>query len=201
MWRVVVGFAPELAPSAQGFLAQLQRQVIPNSESAAVSGASPITSDNLDTSKRLTREEFYENNIAELEDAADKESNAAFRSVAYVDAVLATKPEDYVHAKRIAGKIDDDDLRADTLSFALYRAALFFVQQDDLEKAIEIAPTISDVRRRAVVKVAIAQRLLSEKSKEDEPGVANFAYQRALSLLVDRVWEVSRPQARLLPDP
>jgi hypothetical protein len=183
--RRYAGFAPELAPSAQGFLAQLQRQVIPNSETAAVGEASPTTSDNLDTTKRLTKEEFYERNIVELEEAADKESNAAFRRVAYVNAVLATKPEDYVQAKRIAGKIDDDDLRADTLSFALYRAALFFVEQADIERAAEIVPTITDISRRAVVKITIGQRLLSAELKKAEPGVVIFAQQRALGLLAD----------------
>jgi len=178
-------FAPELAPSAQGFLAQLQRQLMPDSENGSASGTSRTSSDSGDTTKRLTKEEFYEKNISELEDGADKESNAAFRKVAYVKAALATKPEDYIHAKRIAGKIDDDDLRADAVSFVLYRAALFFAEKAEIEKAIDITPTISDVSRRAVVKIAIAQRLLSSKSEKVEPGEVNFAQQRALDLLND----------------
>ena len=170
---------------------------MPDSESGSVSGTSRTTSDSGDSTKRLTKEEFYEKNISDLEDSADKEGNAAFRKVAYVKAALATKPEDYVHAKRIAQKIDDDDLRADAVSFVLYRAALFFVEKAEIEKAIDIASTISDISRRAVVKIAIAQRLLPSKSEKVEPGEVNFAEQRALDLLndIDRDLKREEPSA------
>jgi len=192
-----VAFAPELAQSAQGFLAQLQRQLMPDSESGSLSETKQPNSSSEDTTKRLTKEEFYEKRISELEESADKESNAAFRKVAYVQAALETKPEDYIHAKRIAGKIDDDDLRADAVSFVLYRAALFFADKAEIEKAIDIAPTISDVSRRAVVKIAIAQHLLSSKSEKVEPGEVNFAQQRALDLLndIDRDLKKEEPSA------
>src|SRR5882672_1112044 len=190
-------FAPELAPSAQGFLAQLQRQLMPQSESGSASGTPRTTSDIVDTTKRLTREESYEKRISELEDSADEESNAAFRRVAYVNAALATRPEDYILGKRIAGKIDDDHLRADAVSFVLYRAALFFAEKAEIEKAVDTIPTISDLSRRAVVKIAIAQRLLSSKSEEFEPGEVNFAQQRALDLLndIDRDLQKEEPSA------
>ncbi len=195
--RRYAAFAPELGQSAQGFLAQLQRQLMPDGENGSASGTSRTSSDIGDTTKRLTREEFYEKNISELEDSADKESNAAFRKVAYVNAALATRPEDYIRAKRIAGKIDDDDLRADAVSFVLYRAALFFADKAEIEKAIEIAPTISSVSRRAVVKIAIAQRLLSSKTAKTEPAEVNFAQQRALDLLndIDRDLKKEEPSA------
>ena len=157
---------------------------MPDAESGSISESSRTTPDSKDSTKRLTKEELYEKNIAELEDGADKESNTAFRRVAYVNAALATKPEDYVQAKRIAGKIDDDDLRADVVSFVLYRAALAFVEKSEIEKAVDIAPTISDVPRRAVVKIAIAQRLLTSEPGKDEAAV-RFAQQRALDLLAD----------------
>jgi len=184
-------FAPELAPSAQGFLAQLQRQLMPDSESGSVSGTSRTTSSSEDT-KRLTKEEFYEKTISELEDSAAKERNALFRNVAYTKAALAPKPEDYDRAKRIAQKIDDNELRADAVSFVLYRAALFFVGKADLEKAVEIAPAITDIARRAVVKIAIAQRLLSSNSAKVDPGESNFVHQRALDLLSDIDRELKR---------
>jgi TPR repeat protein len=191
-WYATV--APELAQSAQGFLAQLQRQLMPDSESGSVSGTSRTSGD---ATKPLTKEESYERRISELEDSADRESNAAFRKVAYVNAALATRPEDYIRAKRIAAKIDDDDLRADAVSFVLYRAALFFADKAEVEKAMEIAPTISDVSRRAVVKIAVAQHLLSSKSAKVEPGEVNFAQQRALDLLndIDRDLKKEEPSA------
>jgi hypothetical protein len=183
--RRYAAFAPELAQSAQGFLAQLQRQLMPDGESGSVSGTSRTTSDSGDTTKRLTKEESYEKRISELEDSADKESNAAFRNVAYIRAALATKPEDYDRAKRIAQKIDNNDLRTDAISFVLYRTALFFVEKEEIEKAVDIAPQISEVLRRAVVKIAIAQRLVTSNPEKGELGEVSLKRQRAFDLLVD----------------
>lgn len=190
-------FAPELAQSAQGFLAQLQRQLFPDGETGPFGGANRAAATTENTTKRLTKEEIYEKHLSELEDRADSENNPIARKLAYVEAALAARPEDYQRAKRIAEKIDDDNLRADAVSFVLYRAALFFVEKPEIEKAIDIAPTISDVARRAVVKIAIAQRLLSSKSEKAEPGEVNFAQQRALDLLndIDRDLKKAEPSA------
>ena len=82
-------------------------------------------------------------------------------------------------------KIDDPDLRADAISFVLYRAALFFVSKPDVAKAIDLVSMIAEPARQAVVKIAIAQSLLSSKSSKGEPGEASLAQQRALDLLND----------------
>jgi hypothetical protein len=189
-------FAPELAPSAQGFLTQLRSQLLSDGQSGSPSGTL-ATSSRDNTTRPLTREEFEEKRISELEDNAAKESNAAFRNVAYVRAALAPKPEDFRRAKRIAEKIDDTELRADAVSFVLYRAALFFIDKANLEKAVEIAPTITDVSRRAVVKIALAQRLLSSTSAKGDPGDSNFIHQRVLDLLndIDRELRRGEPSA------
>ncbi len=178
-------FAPELAPSAQGFLSQLRRQLMPDSEDKSPSDTSQRTADNADTTKRLTKEELYEKRISELEDAADKESNVLFRDVAYIQVALITSPTDSERGKRIAQKIDDSDLRADAVSFVLYRAALFFVSKADIAKALNMAPTITEPTRQAVVKIAIAQNLLASKPANGEPGETIFAQQRVLELLSD----------------
>jgi hypothetical protein len=188
-------FAPELAPSAQGFLAQLQRQLRPDSEDASASGTSPRTTDNLDSTKRLTKEELYEKRISELEASADKESSALFRNVAYIQVTLTTNPDDYNRAKQIAQKIDDLDLRADAISFVLYRAALFFISKAEVAKAIDILPTIAEPLRRTVVRIVIAQTLLSSKSAEGEPGEATLAQQRALDLLNNLDGELNKGNA------
>lgn len=190
-------FAPEIAPSAQGFLAQLQGQLMSDSEGGSANGTSPRASDNTDTTKRLTKEELYEKRISELEASADKESNALFRNVAYIKVTLTTNPEDFDRAKKIAQKIDDLDLRADAISFALYRAALFFVSKADVAKAIDIAPTISEPLRKAVVRIAIAQTLLSSKPAKGEPGEATLAQQGALDLLNDLDRELKKGNASL----
>jgi len=188
-------FAPELAPSAQGFLSQLRRQLMPDTEAGSADGTLSRTSDNTDSTKRLTKEEFYEKRISELEAGADKESNALFRNVAYIRVALTTNPGDYDRAKRIAQKIDDADLRVDAISFVLYRAALFFISKADVAKAIEIAPTITEPARQAVVKIAIAQSLLSSISAKGEPGEASLVQQRALDLLTDLDRELKKGNA------
>ena len=179
-------FAPEFAQPAQGFLAQLRRQLAPGGETEPSAGASPSTANNEGTTtKPLTKEELGEKRLTELEDSADKENSESLKKLAYVQAALAAKPEDYLRAKRIAGKITDDKLRADAVSFVLYRAALSFVAKEELEKAVDLAPQISDVLRRAVVKIAIAQRLIPSTSDKGEPGELSLKRQRAFDLLVD----------------
>ncbi|HYJ46994.1 MAG TPA: hypothetical protein VEV81_10305 [Pyrinomonadaceae bacterium] len=175
---------PELAPSAQGFLAQLQRQLNPNGESEPVS-LSQTNSSGDETTKPLTKEEFYEQRISELEAKADKESNTLFRDTAYIKVALETKAEDYERAKRIVQKIDNNDLRADALSFVLYRAALFFLEKADIERAAELASQITDVLRRSVVRIVIAQRLSSPAPEKSRPEESTLARQRAFDLLVD----------------
>jgi hypothetical protein len=190
-WFLAVGFldatntyAPDLAQPAQGFVAQLQRQLGITSETGTVGEASRSTAKNEDTNtKPLTKEELYEKRLTELEDRADTEKNASFKKLAYVEAALAVRPEDYARARGIAGKITEDNLRADTVSFVLYRAALFFVQKEAPDKAVDIAPQISDGLRRAVVKIAIAQRLTASEKKE--PGKLSLKRQRAFDLLID----------------
>lgn len=178
-------FAPEFAQPTQGFLAQLQRQLLPDGEASASTGTNPSATTSETTTKSLTKEEGYEKRLTQLEDKADREQNSIARKLAYVQVALTTKPEDYKRATRIAEKIDDDELRADAVSFVRYRAALFFVEKDEIEKAIEITPTISDAARRAVVRIAIAQRLLSSRTDKKEPGDLGFAQQRAFDSLND----------------
>jgi hypothetical protein len=191
-------FAPELAAAADGFLSQLQRQLIPESESrAGSSSAQPAENNN--STKRLSKEELYEKRLSELEDSAAKESNTLFRNVAYLRVALSTNPDDYDRATHIAQKIDDPELRAEAVSFALYRAALFFVSKADVSRAIEIAPKIAEPARQAVVKIAIAQSLLSAKTADGEPGEATLAQQRALDLLndLDRELKKGDPSANM----
>jgi hypothetical protein len=176
-------FAPELAQPAKAFLAHLQQQLAPDSSGAEATAdatkSAPVTRV---TTKPPNKEELYEQRIAELEDLADKEANTSFRNVAYARAVVRTNPDDYERAKQIAKKISDDALRADTLSFALYRAALFFIERNETVKAMELAVQISDVTRGAVAKISLAQRLLTMKP---DAGALRIDQQRAFDLLTN----------------
>jgi hypothetical protein len=175
-------FAPELAQPAKAFLAHLQQQLAPEGGAEATANAANAAPATRDSTKPLSKEELYDRRITELEDLADKETNTSFRNVAYARAVVTTKPDDYERAKGIAKKISDNDLRADTLSFALYRAALFFVERNEMAKAMELALQISDVTRGAVAKIALAQRLLTMKP---DAGALRLDQQRAFDLLTN----------------
>lgn len=162
-------FAPDLAPAAQGFLVQLQRQLGSDRDAGPSGEQPPREADATGSTKNLTAEERYGKRIDELVALAEKEPNTLFRDVAYSKAAIATNPDDYERARRIAEKIDDNDLRTDAISFVHYRAALFFVSKADVVKATDLDAAIRDPARRAVVKIAIAQRLLlSIKGKASE---------------------------------
>jgi hypothetical protein len=177
-------YAPDLSQPAQGFLAQLQRQL--NADGDTISPAeNSRPSSRAETSKNLTGEEFYNQRLKQLEEKADNEQNAIARKLIYAQAAIMTKADDYERGRRIAQKIDDDNLRADTVSFVLYRAVLNFIEHANIAKANEITPAITDPSRRAVAKLALAQRLISGISERTDPAEKSFAQQRALDLAIE----------------
>jgi len=118
-------YATEFAGPARDFIARLQNQIYPEGRDDPFSSRSSRPGDT--STKPLTEKEIYEAHVAELEERADKETDPAAKKEAYLNAVLAVEATDYERAKRIAGKIADEDFRADVVSYALYRAALSFV--------------------------------------------------------------------------
>jgi hypothetical protein len=177
-------YAPDLTQSAQGFLSQLQRQLGADGDSFSASESSRPSSRS-ETSKNPTPEEIYDQRLKRLEEKADNEQNPIARKLAYAHAALITSADDYERGKRIAQKIDDDNLRADTVSFVLYRAALHFVAGADFDQAGEIIPAISDASRRGVAKLALAQRLISRVNEKTDPAEKSFLQQRALDLAME----------------
>lgn len=175
-------YATEFAGPARDFLARLQSQLFPEGRGDPFSSRQSKSGD---TSAKPTEKELYEARLADLEERADKETNPTAKKQAYVNAVLAVEATDYERAKRIAEKIDDDDLRADTISYVLYRAALAFVTAKDVDSAQELASKVTHTQRRAMVKIAIAQRLLSNKAEQPEPNQLTADQQRAYDLLND----------------
>ena len=192
-------FAPEMVPPVQGFLAQLRR-LLSVSEEASPSTEANRSAPTGKTTKGLTDEEIYEKHVSELEDRADNQSDPIAKKLAYAEAAASTTPKDYQRAKRIAEKIDDSDLRADVVSFVLYRAALFLVDKAETERALEIASQVSNVSRRAVVKLAIAQRLLSSKPERLDQEQLALTQQRAFDLLndIERDVKNEEPSANLV---
>lgn len=177
MTRRYASLAPEFVQPMQTLLAQLETQLYP-----------PASASESKTTKSRTREEIYQEHIAELEAEADKEMVPDAKKLAYAKAAVATKPEDYERGKAIADKIDDNNLRTDVGSFILYRAALSFLGDKDSQKALDIAPKIDDVSRKAVVKIAIARALIDSKANQA------VEQQQAFDLLVDVARELTKQE-------
>jgi hypothetical protein len=175
-----------VAPAALAFLTQLRNQISPSDEASGAAGTTSRTKSSEETTKRLTKDELFDKYIDDLEGEADQETSPDLKKAAYVKAAIATRHEDYQRGKRIAEKIDIDDLRIDTISFLMYRAALRYVEVDYADKASELLPQISAGPRRAVVKIALAQNLLkSSHSAKPEPDEMNLTQQKAFDLLND----------------
>lgn len=179
-------FATEFAGPARNFLAQLQTQIYPEGRGDPFSRDRQSGTGSDSTTKPRSEKEIYEARIADLEDRADKEAEPTAKKQAYVNAALAVDATDYERAKRIAEKIADDDLRSDVVSYVLYRAALAYVTQKDIDKALELATKLSNVQRRAMVKIAVAQSSLTSAGEgKPEPEELTVHQQRAFDLLRD----------------
>lgn len=187
-------YAPELSQPTKGFLLQLRSQLYPNRQSQ-----SSERNDRLGKlSKDATKEETYEALIADLEEKADNEIDPIAKKLAYIRAALNTKLEDYKRGKSIAGKIEDENLQEDVISFLLYRATLHFVEKKEIETAEELASQIKESLRRSVAKIAVAQALLQPKTgKKVEQSQIDFEKQRAFSMLNDVQHDLRNEDATL----
>lgn len=175
-------YAPELAQPTATFLAQLQNQISPNNQNQSPEKESKSS----DLPKDTTAEERYDALIEDLVEKAENETDPVAKKLAFINAALSTKPEDYVRAIKIAKEIDDDNLQEDAVSFLQYRAALYFISKNETTRAEELAPQIKEVLRRSVVKIAVAQSLLErQKDKKVEQFQLDLEKQRAFNLLND----------------
>jgi hypothetical protein len=166
--------APEFSVPLKTSLAQLESKLFPEGR------ADPFANSRKPGGEpKPSEKEVYESRIAALEERAEKTADPAARNLAWVEAALAVDVEDYPRAKSIAEKISDDTLKADAISFVLYRSALAMVRKKELEKAGELAPQIANAARRAVVKIAMAQSLFGDQSSTE----TKLAQQKGFDLL------------------
>ncbi|MGZ5481085.1 MAG: hypothetical protein ACXWID_03805 [Pyrinomonadaceae bacterium] len=179
-------YATEFAGPARDFLERLQAQIYPEGRGDPFSSNRQSGSGSDATTKPRTEKEIYEDRITALEDRADKETDPAAKKLAYINAALAVNATDYERGKRVAEKIADDDLRAEVVSYVLYRAALTLVMQKEIDKALELATKLGNLQRRAMVKLAVAQSLLAD-AVDDKPATEELTVdqQRAIDLLSD----------------
>jgi hypothetical protein len=112
-----------------------------------------------------TSESYAERRVDLLEDVA---SNGAFtigRDIAYAKAALATTVQNYQRGWNLAGKVEDATFRDNLKNWLTYRATLHFINQNNLEKAYELAAKNADLVQRAASLVVGAQQLIKIKDK------------------------------------
>lgn len=184
---------PEFSVPLKSYLTQLESKLFPQGR------GDPFANNRKPGEPRPSDKELYESRIAALEERAEKTSDPKARNLAYVEAALAPNVEDYPRAKSIAEKISDETLKADAISFVLYRAALALVRKKQLDQAAELTPQIANSARRAVVKVALAQSLFSESSKNADAEEVKLQQQRGFDLLneVERELRKEQPSANV----
>lgn len=186
---------PEFSVPLKSYLTQLESKLFPAGR------GDPFANSRRQSGGQPRSEiEVYESRIKTLEERAEKTVDSTARDLAYVEAALAPNVEDYRRAKSIAEKISDETLKADAISFVLYRAALALVRNKDLEKAAEMTPQIANHARRALVKIAIAQSLLSDQnSKRAKANEVMIEQQRVLTLMneVERELRKEEPSSNV----
>jgi hypothetical protein len=182
--------APEFSVPLKTSLAQLESKLFPEGRADPFANSRKTSGE-----PKPSEKEAYESRIAALEERAEKTVDPAARNLAWVEVALAVDVEDYPRAKSFAEKISDETLKADAISFVLYRSALAQVRKKELEKAGELAPQIANSGRRAVVKIAIAQSLFGDQSATE----TKLAQQKGFDLLneVERELRKEEPSANV----
>lgn len=150
-------YAPDLWPPIERHLTLLTMGLnkggmdthLSSSSVEKLTGAAPGEKD----SKEVER--LYQEG---LEKQAERESDPTARRLAYVRAALATKPEDLERGRRLAGKIDEGDLRGRLVSFLVYRTALARLQEGGIDDAVRLAAEAAPLPR-AIICITAAQRL------------------------------------------
>ena len=110
-----------------------------------------------------TSASYAERRVDQLEEAARNETFTLGRDIAYAKAALATTAENYVRGRSLADKIDDGSLRDNLKNWLTYRATLYFVSQNNPDKAYEVAAKNNDPIQRAASLVVGAKQLIKSK--------------------------------------
>lgn len=184
-------YAPDLAESV-AVRAALFAARLPLVESASNKTA---TTEQTESTKKLTPEERLQKYLDDLEAKADAESDPTAKITAYAELAVKTRAEDFEKAQRIAKKIEDEKLREQVLKFVLYRASLKFLEKGDIEKAVELAEKTPQSLNKAVAQIAIAQNLIDAKpTAKEEKFAVDLRRQQALYLLFAAEKSINREE-------
>jgi hypothetical protein len=116
-----------------------------------------------------------------LERAAERDANPTSRRLAFVEAALATRPEELEKGRKLASQIDERDLREQVISYLIYQAALLRLEKGLYEEAVKLADETRPLPR-AIILVAAARRITGQRPKNDDEEVVSRKL-RALDLL------------------
>jgi hypothetical protein len=157
---------------------------------------SPALRDKLSSSSSTVDEkELNRLYVDGLEEIAEKESDPIARKLAFFQAAMATLPEELERGRRLAGKIDEREMREQVISFLVYRAALSVLEKGQFDEAVKLANETQSVQR-AVILITAAQRIAGEGTREKPEQILNRRL-RVLSLLseAEKVLERNAPSA------
>lgn len=139
-----------------------------------------------EATKSLSPEKIYQKRIDELEAKAEAENDPIAKKLAFAEAALNTNPEDFERGKFLAGKIEEEQLRDEVLAFIFYRAALAYLEKNEIDKAVELANKTPKSLNRAVALISIAYKLATQTAQPDEEKwYAEMRRQRAIALLFE----------------
>lgn len=175
-------YAPELWTPIQ----QRLTQVVPDLAPASTEHKLPsVVNDKLQAGRAAGASEKELNRlyVDGLEEAADKETDPIARKLAYAQAALATDAEDLERGRRIAAKIEEDELRTQVSSFLVYRAALLLLEKGELDQAVSMASEAKPMQH-ALVLITAAQRMSAAPPEKNEVQATNRRL-RALNLLYE----------------
>jgi hypothetical protein len=151
----------QVSPEKGAMLAQ--RLQLLTAEAQFTSEPSKAPEGELETHRGETASEYNERRVDYLEKLAEQEKTTLGRDIAYAKAALATTVDRYQRGWDIAGKIDDDGLREHVRNGIVYRAALYFMGRNDLDRAYDLTARNTDVVQRAASLVVGAQSLIKAK--------------------------------------
>jgi hypothetical protein len=177
-------YAPELWPSIQARSAQFAAKLPPQA-------TRPSSSDAENVSEALrsgaSAGEINRLLVTALEKDAERQSNPIARKLKFAEAALATEAKDFDRGKGLAGRIEnDDELRDQIVRLLSYRAAMTFLNDNNLRSAEEAALLIPSSSERALALIAVAQKLaaFNPQSEEERLHVATNR-QHAIELLFE----------------
>ena len=129
-----------------------------------------------------SKESFAERRVDLLEETAAKGRDVLTRDVGYATAAVATTVERYERGLRLAGKIDDKNLREGVRSWLIYRAVLHLISAGEIDEAQRLNLKNEDLEQRAACFVVGAQKLV-----KDQDTVRAGEWLREAGILVKRI--------------